>query len=144
VLSENYDPQEIGKRIKRLRTAKELTVQQLALRSKVSAGYISEVERGLSAVSVNKLMLIACGLETSIDSLIAPASEDSLSPTEVIIPSALSEAAERLHLSYRATLTLLQGRRSLTARRSISQHDEWNVEQWVQFYEQVKDYLPGQ
>lgn len=142
MLSETYDPQEIGRRIKRLRVSKELTVQQLAARAGVSAGYISEVERGLSAISVDKLMRIAHGLEASIETLINSLPAGPLTHPEITIPIALSEAADQLRLSHRATLTLLQGQRSLTARRSNSQPDEWDVQQWVQFYKQVKTYLP--
>jgi hypothetical protein len=46
-----------------------------------------------------------------------------------------------LNLSHRATLLLLQGQRSLTARRSRSDAAEWDLEDWLRFHDQVKDYL---
>jgi transcriptional regulator with XRE-family HTH domain len=132
---------EVGKRIKRLRQGQEMTVHELAKRSGISAGYLSEVERGLSAVSIDKLKQVADGLCVGVEALL----EDS--PTEasehmVQIPSALSLAADQLNLTHRATLALFQGQKSLLARRSSAVHTEWDVDQWVKFYHQVKDYLP--
>jgi transcriptional regulator with XRE-family HTH domain len=142
VLTEKYDRVEVGRRIKRLRQAQEITVQELAKRSGVSAGYLSEIERGLSAVSVDKLMQIAEGLEVGVDTLLGEAPEGASGQDVVRIPAALSAAADRLNLTYRKTLTLLQGQRSLTARRSKSEPGEWSVEDWIKFHAQVKDYLP--
>lgn len=139
---EKHDREEIGRRIKRLRQSQDLTVQSLASRSKVSAGYISEVERGLAAVSVDKLMQIAAGLGIEIDTLLGERSDGGADTDVVRIPAALSDAAEQLNLSHRATLALLQGKMSLMARRSQSDAPEWSVDDWVRFHEQVKDYLP--
>lgn len=133
---------DLGRRIKRLRQAQEMTVQDLSKRSTVSAGYLSEIERGLSAVSVDKLMQIAEGLGIGVDSLLGETPEDAAGQVVVHIPAALSAAADQLNLTHRATLTLLQGQRSLTARRSQSEPSEWTVDDWIKFYEQVKDYLP--
>ena len=139
---DKYDRVEVGRRIKRLRQSQDLTAQELAKRARVSAGYLSEVERGLSAVSVDKLMQIAEGLGLRLDDLLGETKEP-VSRQEVIpVPAALSAAADQLNLSYRATLTLLQGQRSLTARRSKADEKEWGVEDWLRFYDQVKDYLP--
>lgn len=133
---------EVGRRIKRLRQAQDITGQELAKRSNISAGYLSEVERGLSAVSVDKLKQVAEGLGVGVDVLLGDYPADAQGQNVVQIPSALSSAAEQLNLSYRATLALFQGQRSLLARRSKSEQSEWDVDQWVKFYEQVKDYLP--
>lgn len=142
MLADKYDRAEVGRRIKQLRQAQSLTVQVLAHRSGVSAGYVSEVERGLSAVSVDKLMKIAVGLQVSLESLLGEDPPAQKGMAVVQIPAALSKAAEQLNLSHRATLTLLQGQRSLTARRSKADDGEWGVDEWLKFYEQVKDYLP--
>lgn len=142
MLADKYDRTEVGRRIKQLRQAQTLTVDKLAKKAKVSAGYVSEVERGLSAVSVDKLMKIADGLGVSLDSLLGENPIAARGQTVVQIPAALSTAADQLNLTHRATLTLLQGQRSLTARRSKGDEAEWGVEEWLKFYEQVKDYLP--
>ena len=133
---------EVGRRIKRLRQAQDITGHELAKRSKISAGYLSEVERGLSAVSVDKLKQVAEGLGVGVDVLLGDYPAEAQDQNVVQIPSALSSAAEQLNLSYRATLALFQGQRSLLARRSKSEQSEWDVHQWVKFYEQVKGYLP--
>lgn len=142
MLPDKYDRVEVGRRIKRQRQTQDMTVQELAKRSRVSAGYLSEVERGMSAISVDKLMQIAEGLGLGLDDLLAEVN-DPVSGSDVIpIPAALSAAADQLNLSHRATLTLLQGQRSLTARRSKPERGEWSIEEWIRFYDQVKDYLP--
>ena len=133
---------EVGKRIKRLRQAQDITGHELAKRSNISAGYLSEVERGLSAVSVDKLKQVAEGLGVGVDVLLGDYPVEAQDQNVVQIPSALSSAADQLNLSYRATLALFQGQRSLLARRSKTEQSEWDVDQWVKFYEQVKDYLP--
>ena len=142
MLADKYDRAEVGRRIKQLRQSQTLTVHELANRSGVSAGYVSEVERGMSAVSVDKLMKIADGLKVSLGSLLGGDPHPAAGQAIVQIPAALSKAAEQLNLSHRATLTLLQGQRSLMARRSKLDTGEWGVEEWLKFYEQVKDYLP--
>lgn len=133
---------EVGRRIKRLRQAQDITGHELAKRSNISAGYLSEVERGLSAVSVDKLKQVAEGLGVGVDVLLGDYPAEGHDQNVVQIPSALSAAADQLNLSYRATLALFQGQRSLLARRSKSEQSEWDIDQWVKFYEQVKDYLP--
>jgi len=133
---------EIGKRIKRLRQAQDITVHELAKRSIISAGYLSEVERGLSAVSIDKLKQVAEGLGVGVDALLGDFPAEAPEGNVIQIPSALSLAAEQLNLSHRATLALFQGQRSLLARRSKSDQTDWDVDQWVKFYEQVKNYLP--
>ena len=117
-MSEKYDRAEVGRRIKRLRQAQDITVQELAKRSKVSSGYVSEVERGLSAISVDKLMQIAEGLGIGLDTLLSEAQPEVAQGT-IQIPAALSDAADQLNLSHRATLTLLRGQKSLTAQIAV-------------------------
>jgi transcriptional regulator with XRE-family HTH domain len=142
VQAEKLDRVEIGLRIKRLRQAQDITAQELARRASVSAGYLSEVERGLSAISVDKLGQIAEGLGVGVKALLGEKSPGGPDKDVIQIPAALSTAADQLNLSHRATLTLLQGQRSLMARRSKSDQGEWGVDDWIKFHEQVKDYLP--
>ncbi len=86
-------------------------------------------------------MQIADGLGIGLDILLSEAHPE-VGQDAVQIPAALSDAAEQLNLSHRATLTLLKGQKSLTARRSQSDTGDWTVEDWLRFHEQVKDYLP--
>jgi transcriptional regulator with XRE-family HTH domain len=142
IYMDNEHRAEVGRRIKRLRQAQDITVHELAKRSTISAGYLSEVERGLSSVSIDKLKQIAEGLGIGTEALLDDSQADAHGQNVVQIPSALSAAAERLNLSYRATLALFQGKKSLLAKRSSSEQAEWDINEWVKFYQQVKDYLP--
>jgi transcriptional regulator with XRE-family HTH domain len=138
---ENQNRLEVGKRIKSIRQAREMTVQQLATAAGMSPGYLSEVERGLSAISFEKLARIAEELGVTTDFLNDGAGSQEETDS-IRIPVALSTAAEQLGLSYRSTVRLLEGRQSLVARRSSSQEREWSIDDWIKFYERVKEYLP--
>jgi transcriptional regulator with XRE-family HTH domain len=139
--SEQRQRQEVGQRIKSVRQARGMTVQQLAQAAGMSPGYLSEVERGLSAISFEKLVRLAEELKVTTDFL-KDGKGAPEEPDAIRIPTALSAAAEQLGLSYRSTIRLLEGRESLVARRSQTQETEWSVQQWINFYERVKEYLP--
>lgn len=130
---------EIGKRIKRLRIARELTLQELAEKAGMSAGYLSEVERGGPALSSEKMESLAAALGSGVEYVLAGIG----GPEEgggVIIPAGLAEAAELLDLTYTKTRRLLAGKRSLVAARGPDQY-EWTAEQWIAFYKKVEPYL---
>lgn len=132
---------ELGARIRKLRTDKGLTGQELARTSKISPTYLSEVERGLSDVSGEKLVRIADALGVDIQSLVSPGQASTTTSENISIPIALSEAAEELHLSFSNTVRILQGAQSLTARRSSETQEEWSRQDWISFYERVKFIL---
>lgn len=56
----------IAGQIRDLRKAKKLTLKQLALRCDLSIGHLSQVERGMSEVSLSALKVIASALEVQI------------------------------------------------------------------------------
>jgi transcriptional regulator with XRE-family HTH domain len=60
---------ELGPRIRALRLEKELTLQAVAGRARVSQSLISQVERGLASPSVNTLRRIAGALDVPIAAL---------------------------------------------------------------------------
>ncbi|PKL23527.1 MAG: hypothetical protein CVV47_14950 [Spirochaetae bacterium HGW-Spirochaetae-3] len=132
---------ELGARIRKIRTDKRLTGQELAKLSKISATYLSEVERGLSDVSGEKLIRIADSLCVDIQDLISSGQTSSANGENISIPIALSEVADELHLSFRNTVRILQGAQSLTARRSSEPQEEWSKQDWITFYEKVKFIL---
>ena len=134
--------QEVGSRIKATRQAQGLTLQKLAEESGISPGYLSEVERGLSAISGEKTVAVARVLGVASGYVLEGRGGGEPPVAEVRIPAALSALAEQLNLSHKATVTLLAGKQSLLARRSSGQEQEWGVSEWKKFYEQVKDYLP--
>ena len=57
---------DIGKKIKELRVAKGLTQEELADRSELSKGFISQLERDLTSPSIATLMDILQCLGTSV------------------------------------------------------------------------------
>lgn len=63
---------DIGTRIRQLRIQQGLTLQDLGKKTKLSAGYISLVERGLASVSLTSLNYIAGALGVSNNELFRP------------------------------------------------------------------------
>jgi transcriptional regulator with XRE-family HTH domain len=65
----------LARRIRILRRAKGLTLQELARRASVTEGFVSQVERGRTSPSISTLRRIAAGLGESIGSLFDDESE---------------------------------------------------------------------
>jgi transcriptional regulator with XRE-family HTH domain len=135
---------ELGLRIRRLRGQKGLTAKALAEMAGLSASYLSEVEKGISAISTEKLQRIAKELGLTLDQMVnRTESAVSQTPTNAIqIPMALSQAAEELNLSFHQTKRLLGAGTSLVAARgSSSQGREYSKEQWIKLFERVKPFM---
>lgn len=130
--------EEIANRIRTLRRSRSLTIDGLAKAVTMSPGYLSEVERGQSALSGEKLARIAEHLGVTVDYLLLGRIGKS---EDVTIPPGLSEAAKALDLTYAQTLRLLAGKESLVARRAANTPTEWRKEDWLKFHERVKKYL---
>lgn len=131
----------IGRRIKEIRVAQGITLQELAKKSGMSAGFISEVERGLVSISTPKLMDICMALGVSTADVLNDRPPPAAPPGTVGIPSALSEIADRLNLPHRVVLQLLRGKQSLTARRSEVREQEWGADEWLKFFNQVREFI---
>lgn len=129
---------EVGRRIRVLRKSRDLSIQALAEGAGISAGYLSDVERGSSSPSAEKLARIASELGVTTDYLLTGAT--STTPS-VDVPPGLAAAAEQLDLSYTQTMRLLAGKRSLVARRAAERDDTWSKVDWIDFYNKVKPYL---
>ena len=132
--------EEIANRIRTLRRAREISIEKLAALAQISAGYLSEVERGHSEISGAKLARLAENLGATVDYLLT-GREEQVANAAVTIPPGLSEAAKKLDLSYSQTLQLLRGKEQLVARRSARAEQEWTAEKWIEFYNKVRDYL---
>ena len=77
----------IGKRIAKLRKQQHLTQAQLAEQIGASSKHISEIERGVTGISIDTQVLIAEKLSCSLDFLIKGEeykSVDSLLPTGIV------------------------------------------------------------
>ena len=66
----SVDYKEIGKRISILRQEQKITQAQLAEKIDISVKHCSEVERGLSSLSLEKLVILCPILSTDLDYLI--------------------------------------------------------------------------
>lgn len=73
----------VGKKLKTIRLKQGLTIQELALRSRVSSNMISRVERGLTIPSVQILMKLAEVFDKSINYFV----EEVTSTHEVVFSS---------------------------------------------------------
>ena len=133
---------EIGNRIKELRVKANLSLHELADEAGFSAGYLSEVERGKSAISGEKLAALARIFGISTDYLLTGENQAQEENPDVQIPQALTAAAVRLDLTLEVTLRLLKSRGALYSRRTKSDVDtDWSEDEWEMFYNNVKDYL---
>ncbi len=65
----------IGERIKALRLSSQLTLEELAARSDLTKGFISQVERDLTTISLENLTLILAALDTSLAEFFAEEEE---------------------------------------------------------------------
>lgn len=128
----------IANRIRGLRRSRELSISRLAELADLSAGYLSEVERGHSEISGVKLARLAEHLGATVDYLVTGRTEGRAET----IPPGLSEAAKTLDLTYAQTLRLLAGKESLVARRTRDAiSDDWSKEDWLEFHKKVKHYI---
>lgn len=64
--------QEIGSRIRRLRAAAEMTQGELAERADLTAGFISQLERGKVSISIDSLIMILDALNIHISDFFRP------------------------------------------------------------------------
>ena len=93
----------IGRRIKARRREKGRTQEWLAERLQVSVGYISQIERGITRVSLERLVDISHYLDCSISLLL-----DGTDITERnYLESEFNELFQQLSNSEKKTVTLL-------------------------------------
>ena len=81
---------ELGPRLRRLRTARALTLRELAARAGVTESFLSQVERGVATPSIASVQRISRGLGLSIADLFA----------EVESGGQVVRAAERRRIQY--------------------------------------------
>ena len=67
----NIDYKLIGQRIKQARKRKNMTQEDLAEKLNVSIGYVSQVERGITKISLDLLGAISTILDCNVASLIS-------------------------------------------------------------------------
>ncbi len=68
----------IGSKLQALRNAQGLTQEELADRAGLTKGFISQVERGLTSISVESLILLLNALDEDISDFFAETSEEDI------------------------------------------------------------------
>lgn len=127
-----------GDRIRQVRENMRLTQDDLATKSGLSKGFISDVENDKRGISSDNLLKIANALGASLDYLARGETTSTVVRESVVIPYELSAAAEQLQLSYAQTLELLDAYNSVVARRSNVSSKPFDVEQWKQFHSAIQ------
>lgn len=104
---------DIGKSLKELRLRKDLTLEELASRSELTKGFLSQVERNLTSPSISTLEDILEALGTSLSEFFKPEKEERITfstqdffvdeqedyTIEWIIPNAQKNAMEPILLT---------------------------------------------
>src|ERR1039457_4875950 len=131
----------VGKRIRKLREDKRLTLDQLSGETGISKGFLSDAENGNRNVSSQNLLKLANALNASLDYLMR--GHDAAPPkTEPLtIPPELTDAARELDLSFAQTEALLAAHRSVVARRSSDGLRTPTAEDWKEMYQTLKKFL---
>lgn len=75
----------VGMRIRKVRKAKNLTLEQLAERCGLHCAYIGQLERGEKNASLSTLEKIACALDLSLTDLLS--NRDTVTGTAKNIPA---------------------------------------------------------
>lgn len=134
----------IGDRIKEVRERRNWTQERLAQESKISKGFLSEVENNKRNISTDYVLRIAGVLGASLDYLLrGETGREEREREPVTIPRTLSEAAEQLGLSYSGTMTLLEAHQAVVARRAAQATRERSVEEWKELYAAISKVYDG-
>lgn len=135
-------PTSTGQRIQALRSARGLTQDELAKKVSLSKSFLSEIENDHAMPGGQVLLALAEVLGTSTDYLLKGETMGEATLADpVAIPPELAEIADELHLSYRATVAILDARRLVLARRGRPDKKPWDSEDWRRLYDRLKEYL---
>ncbi len=101
----NIDYKLIGERIKRARKTQGMTQEALAERLNVSIGYVSQIERGITKISLDLLGAISSILNCDVASLI---SESALKSNEYMESEIINEIRKLDHKKRKFVLELIK------------------------------------
>jgi transcriptional regulator with XRE-family HTH domain len=130
----------VGDRIRERRLELGWTQDKLATESKISKGFLSDLETGKRNVSAEYLLEISHALSVTLDYLMK-GDQSKPKSGDVQIPASLSEFAKQEQLTFSQTLMLLDMQRQIIAHRSHSKPDNLENVDWRRFYESVKPFL---
>jgi transcriptional regulator with XRE-family HTH domain len=128
----------VGERIREIREKRGMTQENLAKAAGLSKSFLSEVENDKSNISSQMLLRIANELGASMDYLLDGKVKEALEREPVVIPSALSEYAEKMNLTYAQTRELLDAHNSVIARRSSRSTKEFTIDDWRKLHVAIK------
>jgi len=126
----------IGTKIKELRSENGLSLNQLATKVNISKAYLSQLENGESSKpSAEILYNIALALNTSIAHLLGRTVSGTASSEEVEIPTNLQKIARANGIDS-ASLKRL----SMIQRREGQDNNDYTEEQWMQYWLMMKSF----
>ena len=128
-----------GDRIRDFRKDLGWTLEKLADKTKLSKGFLSDIESNKRNASTETVLKIANAMGASLDYLLrAEQTKATRNREPVQIPSTLSIFAEEEGLTYTETLTLLETHSAVIARRSNESIKPPTVEDWRRLYNAIK------
>jgi transcriptional regulator with XRE-family HTH domain len=130
-----------GDRIREVRERLGWTQEKLAAEAKISKGFLSDVENKGKNLSLDLLLKVATALGASVGYLATGEGDQPGEKKPVLIPSELSDAAERLHLSYPETLDLLEAYSAILARRSNRTKGTMSIDDWIKLHDALKNVV---
>lgn len=90
-----YISQNVARNLKRIRKAKEMSLDDVAKQTGISKSMLGQIERGVSIPTVETLGKIVSGLRVSFNSLISAAKNDIITVNKKeLVPSYISEDAK--------------------------------------------------
>ncbi|MGE0022207.1 MAG: helix-turn-helix domain-containing protein [Hyphomicrobium sp.] len=75
----------VGLEIRQLRKAKEMTIAELSLATGLSAGYLSQIERGISSPSVKALHTLSRALGVTVSFFFSPETDDGGALRDLVV-----------------------------------------------------------
>lgn len=128
-----------GDRIRDFRKDLGWTLEKLADKTKLSKGFLSDIEANKRNASTETALKIANAMGASLDYLLRGEQTKATRNREPVqIPSTLSIFAEEASLTYTETLTLLETHGAVIARRSSESIKLPTVEDWRKLYNAIK------
>ena len=128
-----------GDRIRDIREKRKKTQDQLAEAAGISKGFLSDVENNKRDIGSQALLRIANALGASVDYLLQGETTEIIAEkAPIVIPPALSRAAEELNISYAQTFELLRAHQSVVARRSLRSQKEFTIDDWKNLHKAIR------
>lgn len=135
----------LGERLRRLRTGKGWTLDQLAEEAGVSKGLLSGIENGHNMPSGKVALKLANALEASVDFLLKGDGDEEAdaapAPKAVEVPRELAALAEVQNWSFQKVRALLDARDAVVARRSDQPRRPFTTKDWKVLAERLAPYL---